>query len=150
MGISLADYQPLLIGLLLLLTRVITLKILTDETQQIITQSFARCALKTSLNLRLNPPEGEDQPQDLRSEEFVYGRSHSDGSEEVPPMSIINLVTFWGELYCFLWMRMGKENGLPSLTMSKTWLTLKSRENQLRFKLKVDGELRGHSGYWTN
>ena len=42
----------------------------------------------------MNPPEGEDQPQYLRSEVFVYGRHHLDGSEELHHMSIINLMTF--------------------------------------------------------
>ena len=59
----------------------LTWKILTDETQQIGTRSFVRSATKTSPNLRLNPPEGEDQPQDLTSDVFVYGRPHPDGSE---------------------------------------------------------------------
>ena len=38
----------------------------------------------------LDPPQGEDQPQDLTSDVFVYGRSHPDGSEDTPPMPIIN------------------------------------------------------------
>ena len=45
-------------------------------------QDIPRSATKTSPNLRLNPPEGEEQPQDLRSEVFVYDRPHPDGSEE--------------------------------------------------------------------
>ena len=60
----------------------LTWKILTDETQQVINRSAVRFATKTSPNLRLNQPEGENQPQDLRSEVFVYGRPHPDGSEE--------------------------------------------------------------------
>ena len=45
---------------------------------------------KTSPNLRLDPPKGEDQPQDLTSDVFVYGRPNPDGSDNTPPMSIIN------------------------------------------------------------
>ena len=45
---------------------------------------------KTSPNLRLAPPKGEDQPQDLTSDVFVYGRPNPDGSNNTPPMSIIN------------------------------------------------------------
>ena len=56
---------------------------------------MVRSATKTSSNLRLDPPEGEDQPQDLTSDVFVYGRSHPDGSEDTPSMSIIEL----GELF---------------------------------------------------
>ena len=40
--------------------------------------------------LRLDPPQGEDQPQDLTSDVFVYGRPNPDGSDNTPPMSIIN------------------------------------------------------------
>ena len=36
------------------------------------------------------PTEREAQPQDLTSDVFVFGRSHPDGSEDTPPMSIIN------------------------------------------------------------
>ena len=43
----------------------LTWKTLTDEIQHIITRSSVRSALKTSPNLSLNPPEGEDQPQEL-------------------------------------------------------------------------------------
>ena len=39
-----------------------TWKILTDETNQIITRSAVRSATKTSSNLRLDPSQGEDQP----------------------------------------------------------------------------------------
>ena len=58
-----------------------------------------RSAPKTYLNLRLNPPEGEDQPQHLRSEVFVYGRSHPDGSEEAPHMSTINFDDLLGRSF---------------------------------------------------
>ena len=50
-----------------------TSKILTDETNQIITRSAVRSATKTSSNLRVDqPPQGEDQPKDLTSDVFVY------------------------------------------------------------------------------
>ena len=68
----------------------LTWKMLTDETQQIITRSAVKSTNKTSPNLRLDPPKGEDQPQDLTSEVFVYGRLHCDGSEEPTLMSTIN------------------------------------------------------------
>ena len=57
------------IGLVLLSTRVINL--------------LGRSTFKTSPYLRLNPPEGEDQPQDMRSEVFVYGRPHPDGEDQL-------------------------------------------------------------------
>ena len=68
----------------------LTWKILTDETNHIIIRSAVRSASKTSSVLRLNPPQGEDQPQDLTSDVFVYVSSHSDGYENTPPMSVIN------------------------------------------------------------
>ena len=54
----------------------LTWKILTDDTNTIIIRSAVRSATKTSPNLRLDPPKGEDQPQDLTSDVFVYGRSN--------------------------------------------------------------------------
>ena len=66
----------------------LTWKILTDETNQITTRSAVRSATKTSPNLRLDPTQGEDQPQDLTSDVFVYDRPHPDGSEDTPPIII--------------------------------------------------------------
>ena len=48
-------------------------EILTDDTNTIIISSDVRSATKTSPNHRLDPPKGEDQPQDLTSDVFVYG-----------------------------------------------------------------------------
>ena len=56
-------------------------------------------ATKTSSNLRLDPPEGEDQPQDLTSDMFVYGRTDPDGSENTPPMSVINYADLLGRTF---------------------------------------------------
>ena len=39
---------------------------------------------------RLVPPQGEDQPHDLTSDVFVYGRPNLDESDNTPPISIIN------------------------------------------------------------
>ena len=49
-------------------------KILIDETNHIITRSAIRSPTKMTPNLRLDIPKGEDQPQDLTSDVFVYGR----------------------------------------------------------------------------
>ena len=68
----------------------LTWKILTDDTNTIIIRSAVRSATKTSPNLRLDPPQGEDQTQDLTSDVFVYGRPNPDGTDNTPPMSIIN------------------------------------------------------------
>ena len=106
----------------------LTWKILTAETQQIITRSSVRSATKTSPNLRLNPLQGEDQPQDLTSDVFVYSSLHPDGSEESSPMSILNFDDLLGEHFCFLWMRMGTESEQASLTMSTPWMTIKLPE----------------------
>ena len=57
----------------------------------------------TSPNLRLDPPKGEDRPQDLTSDVFVYGRPNP-------------------------WMRMGRERGLPFLSMSRISVKNKSQE----------------------
>ena len=77
----------------------LTWKIPTDETQQTISTSAVRSDNKTSLKLRLDPPKAEDQPQDLTSEVFVYGRPHPDGSAETPLMSTINFDDLLGRMF---------------------------------------------------
>ena len=72
---------------------------LTDETNQINIRSAARSATKNSSNLRPDPPQGEDQPQDLTSDVFVYGRTHSDRSKNTPPMSVINFDDLLGRTF---------------------------------------------------
>ena len=61
--------------------------------------SAVRSATKTSPNLRLDPPKGEDQPQDLTSDVLVYGRPNPDGSDNTPPMSIINFDDLLGRTF---------------------------------------------------
>ena len=77
----------------------LTWKILTDDTKTIIIRSAVRSATKTSPNLRLDPPKGEDQPQDLTSDVFAYGRPNPDGSDNTPPMSIINFDDLLGRTF---------------------------------------------------
>ena len=55
--------------------------------------------IKTSPNLRLDPPKGEDQPQDLTSDVSVYGRPNPAGSDNTPPMSIINFDDLLGRTF---------------------------------------------------
>ena len=74
-------------------------EILTDDTNTIIIRSAVRSATKTSPNLRLDPPKGEDQPQDLTSDVFVYGRPNPDGSDNTPPMSLINFDDLLGRTF---------------------------------------------------
>ena len=47
----------------------------------------------------VNPWEGDDQPQDLRSEVFVYGRPHPDGSDKPSPTSILNFDDLSGRTF---------------------------------------------------
>ena len=65
----------------------LTWKILTDDTNTIIIRSAVRSATKTSANLRLDTPKGEDLQHDMTSDVFVYGRPNPDNT---PLMSIIN------------------------------------------------------------
>ena len=51
---------------------------------------------QTSPKLSLAPPQGEDQPHDLTSDVFVYGRPNLDESDNTPPISIINFDDFLG------------------------------------------------------
>ena len=54
---------------------------------------------QTSPTLRLAPPQGEDQPHDLTSDVFVYGRPNLDESDNTPPMSIINFDDLLGSIF---------------------------------------------------
>ena len=103
-------------------------EILTDATNTIIIRSAVRSATKTSPNLRLDPPKGDYQPQDLTSDVFVYGRPNPDVSDNTPPMFIIIFETYWGEPSSYLWMRVGRERGLPFLSMSRISVNNKSQE----------------------
>ena len=119
----------------------LTWMILTDETQQIITRSAVRSAKQTSPSLSLDPPKGVDPPQDLTSEVLVYGRPHPDGSEQPPLMSTTN----FDDLFWRTFLLSINENGERKRgTISDHTHTLDeaqvSREDKLRFKLKIDGE----------
>ena len=119
----------------------LTWKILTDDTNTIIIRSAVRSATKTSPNLRLDPPKGEDQPQDLTSDVFVYGRPNPDGSDNTPPMSIINFDDLLGRTFL---LPMDENGERKRATISEHVNDLcqeqVSREDQLRFKLKIDGD----------
>ena len=54
---------------------------------------------KPSPNLRLDPPQGEDQPHDLTSDVFVYGRPNLDEFDNTPPMPTINFVDLLGSTF---------------------------------------------------
>ena len=77
---------------------------------------------KPSPNPRLDPPQGEDHPQDVTSDVFVYGRPNPAGSDNTPPMSIINFDDLLGRTF-LLPMH---ENGERATIF------------ELRFKLKID------------
>ena len=116
-------------------------EILTDDTNTIIIRSAVRSATKTSPNLRLDPPKGEDQPQDLTSDVFVYGRPNPDGSDNTPPMSIINFDDLLGRTFL---LPMDENGERKRATISEHVKDLcqqqVSTEDQLRFKLKIDGD----------
>ena len=86
------------------------------------------------------PPKGEDQPQDLTSDVFVYGRPNPDGSDNTPPMSIINFNDLLGRTFL---LPMDENGERKRVTISEHVKDLcqrqVSREDQLRFKLKIDG-----------
>ena len=116
-------------------------EILTDDTNTIIIRSAVRSATKTSPNLRLDPPKGEDQPQDLTSDVFVYGRPNPDVSDNTPPMSIINFDDLLGRTFL---LPMDESGERKRATISEHVKDLcqqqVSREDQLRFKFKIDGD----------
>ena len=103
----------------------LTWKILTDETNQIIT----------------GPTMRQDRPQDLTSNVFVYGRSHPHGSEDILPMSTIYFDDFLGRTFL---LAMDENGERKRATISDHVNTISqdqvSREDQLRVKLKIDGD----------
>ena len=96
---------------------------------------------KTSPNLRLDPPKGEDQPQDLTSDVFVYGRPNPDGSDNTPPMSIINFDDLLGRTFHLPLDENGeRKRATISGHVNDLCQEQVSREDHLRFKLKIDGD----------
>ena len=89
---------------------------------------------KTSPNLRLDQPKGEDQPQDLTSDVFVYDRPNPNGSDNTPPMSIITFDDLVGRTFLL------PMDGPLSEHVNDLCQEQVSREDQLRFKLKIDGD----------
>ena len=119
----------------------ITWKIHTDDTNTIIIRSAFRSATKTSPNLRLDPPQGENQPQDLTSDVFVYGRPNPDGSDNTPPMSIINFDDLLGRTFLLPMDENGeRKRATISEHVKDFYQQQVSREDQLRFKLKINGD----------
>ena len=72
---------------------------------------------------------------------FVYGRPHPDGSEDTPPMFIINFDDLLGRTFL---LPMDKSGERKRATISEHVNIISrdqdSREDQLRFKLKIDGD----------
>ena len=92
---------------------------------------------KTSPNLRLDPPKGEDQPQDVTSDVFVYGRPNPAGSDNTSPMSIINFDDLLGRTL-LLPMNENGERATISEHFKDFCQEQVSREDQLRSMLKID------------
>ena len=117
----------------------LTWKILTDDTNTIIIISAVRSATKTSPNFRLDPPQGEDQPQDLTSDVFVYGRPNPDGTDSTPPMSIIKFDDLLGRTFLLPMDENGeRKRATISEHVKDLYQQQVSRDEQLRFKLKID------------
>ena len=96
---------------------------------------------KTSPNLRLDPPKGEDQPQDVTSAVFVYGRPNPDGSDNTQTMSIISFDDLLGRTFLLPMNENGERKRATTSEHIKDLCQEQiSREDQLRFKLKTDGD----------
>ena len=107
----------------------LTWKILTDETNQLITRSAVRSAKIPSPNLRLHPPQGGRINHKIRHLMclLMAGLILADPRTSLLcPLSI--LMTSLGDLFYFLWMRMGRERELLSLIMSMPSVKIKFPE----------------------
>ena len=88
----------------------------------------------------MDPPKGED-PQDLTSDVFVYGRPNPDGSDHTPPMSILNFDDLLGRTFLLPMDENGeRKRATISEHVKDLYQEQVSREDQLRFKLKIDGD----------
>ena len=70
---------------------------------------------------------------------FVYGRSHPDGSENIPSMSTINFDDLLGRTL-LLPIDENRERKRATISDHVNTKIKFSREDQLRFKLKIDGD----------
>ena len=70
----------------------------------------------------------EKHPTGHKTSEVDWGGHDPNGPDNPPPMSIINLMTYWGERSSYLWMRMGRARGPPFLSMSRISVINKSQE----------------------
>ena len=80
-------------------------------------------------------------PSDLTSDVFVYGRPNPDGSDHTPPMSIINFDDLLGRTFLLPMDENGeRKRATISEHVKDLYQDQVSREDQLRFKLKIDGD----------
>ena len=85
--------------------------------------------------------KGEDQTQDLTSNVFVYGRTNPDGTDNTPPMSIINFDHLLGRTFLLPMDENGeRKRATISEHVKDLYQQQVSREDKLRFKLKIDGD----------
>ena len=77
---------------------------------------------------QIGPPKGEDQPQDLTSDMFVYGRPNADGSDNPPPMSIINFDDILGRTFLLLMDVNGERKRATISEHVKEFVNNKSQE----------------------
>ena len=70
----------------------------------------------------------ETHPTGHKTSEVDWGGHDPNGSDNPPPMSIINLDDLLGRTFLLPMMRMGRERGLPFLSMSRISVNNKSQE----------------------
>ena len=77
----------------------------------------------------------------LTPDVFVYGRPNPDGSDHTPPMSIINFDDLLGRTFLLPMDENGERmRATISEHVKDLYQDKVSREDQLRFKLKIDGD----------
>ena len=99
---------------------------------------------KTSPYLRLDPPKGDNQPHDLTSDVFVYGRPNPPNPAEfdsTPPKSLIHFDDLLGRTFLLPMDENGeRKRATISEHVNDLYQAQIPREDQLRFKLKTDGD----------
>ena len=142
------DFPPILmrreaIGLALLKTREIN----SPGMSLLMTLTLSSSDLLSGVPPRLHQTSGWTHHKGrinhkiLTSDVFVYGRPNPDGSDNTPPMSIINFDDLLGRTFLLPMDENGeRKRATISEHVKDLYQQQVSREDQLRLKLKIDGD----------
>ena len=95
---------------------------------------------KPSSKSRLDPPHGKDQPHDLTSDVFVYGRPNLDELGNTPPMSTINFADLLGRTLLTPMDENGEGDQLDVTAHTRTYTSSDPEYNRSTYNLHIEWE----------